>query len=461
MEKITLKEKLGFSIGEYSSSMVWQALMFFLPIFYTDTFGLTAGSLAIMFGVVRILDAFTDPVMGMIADRTESRWGKFRPYILWLAVPYGLFVVLLFTTPQLNYAGKVVYAYVTYSLMMLIYTAISIPYNSLIGVVSPSPGERTTMASYKFVFAYAAGISVQLLVIPLVGKFGAGNAASGYQTTMAIFAMVAIICFLISFWSVRERVKPDPQQITNIRSDLGDLITNRPWVILFFVSLFSLIYIAVRSAATAYFFKYYLDRESQMGIFMATGTIFVLLGVLPTKWLSARFGRKNLFIASLSIIMLCNMMFFFVRPQDIVLAYAINIIFSLASGPTMPLLWSMLSDVADYSEWKNHRRATGLVFSATTFSQKSGFAIGGIMVMTLFSWFGFVANELQSASSMMGIKLGMSLVPGVIALLAAVLLFFYPLNDQKVQQIASELEIRKNKGQNEFEIPEVEKPVRI
>jgi glycoside/pentoside/hexuronide:cation symporter, GPH family len=455
MEKISLKEKLGFSIGEYSSSMVWQALMFFLPIFYTDTFGLTAGSLAVMFGVVRILDAFTDPVMGMIADRTETKWGKFRPYLIWLAIPYGVFIVLLFTTPQFSYTGKVIYAYVAYSLMMLIYTAISIPYNSLIGVISPSPDVRTSVASYKFIFAYAAGISVQLLIIPMVGKFGAGNDASGYQITMAIFASIAIVCFLISFLSVKERVKPDPAQVTNVRRDLLDLFNNRPWVILFFVSLFSLIYIAIRSAATAYFFKYFMDREAQMGIFMATGTIFVLIGVLPTKWLSLRLGKKNLYIICMSIIVLCSVLFYFVRPQDLVLVYTIHIIFALASGPVMPLLWSMLSDVADYSEWKNKRRATGLVFSATTFSQKSGFAVGGIIVMGMFSWFGFSANEIQTEISLLGIRLAMSLVPGFLALIGTILLFFYPLTDQKVQQIATELEIRKDVRNSEFENPKV------
>jgi glycoside/pentoside/hexuronide:cation symporter, GPH family len=445
MSKVSVKEKLGFSLGEYSSSVVWQTLMFFLPFFYTDTFGLTAASVALMFGVVRIFDAFTDPIMGIIADRTNTRWGKFRPYILWLAIPYGLGIVLMFTTPGFSDSGKIIYAYVTYSFMMVIYTAIMIPYNSMIGVISPNPEERTSVSSYKFVFAYAAGFSVQLLIIPLVKKLGVGDAAKGYQLAMGIFAAISVVFLIISFLSVRERVKPDPDQVTSLRKDLKDLMSNRPWIILFLVSLSCLVYIAIRSADIAYFFKYYLDKEGQMGIFMAIGTVFVLLGVLPTKWLSSIFGKKKLFIICLLIIALSSLVFYFAGPEDIILIYAAQIVFSFASGPTMPLLWSMLADTADYSQWKNGRRATGLVYSAATFAQKSGFALGGVVVMGLLSWYGFVADQGQTPESIMGIRLAISVIPALIALLAAFLLVFYNLNDSTVKQIEKELSKRREK----------------
>ena len=446
MSKVSVKEKLGFSLGEYSSSVVWQTLMFFLPFFYTDTFGLTAASVALMFGVVRIFDAFTDPIMGLIADRTNTRWGKFRPYILWLAIPYGLGIVMMFTTPQLADSAKIIYAYITYSFMMVIYTAIMIPYNSLIGVISPKPDERTSVSSYKFVFAYAAGFSVQLLIIPMVRKLGIDDAAKGYQLTMGIFAAISVLFLLISFYSVRERVKPDPGQVTNLRKDLKDLMGNKPWIILFLVSLSCLIYIAIRSADIAYYFKYYLGREGQMGQFMAIGTVFVLLGVLPTRWLSSIFGKKKLFIISLMIISVACFGFYFAGPEDIVLIYALQIIFSLASGPTMPLLWSMLADTADYSQWKNGRRATGLVYSAATFAQKSGFALGGVIVMAMLSWYGFVADQGQTQSSIMGIRLAISIIPGIIALFAALLLVFYKLDDKMVYNIEKEL-AKRQEGQ--------------
>lgn len=423
MAKISTREKLGYSMGEYSSSMVWQTLMFFLPIFFTDTYGLSAANLALMFGVVRFFDAFTDPLMGMIADRTQTRWGKFRPYILWLSIPYGIFIVMLFSTPDLDQQGKIIYAYVSYSLMMLMYTAISIPYNSMIGVISPDPVERTSVASYKFIFAYAAGISVQLLIVPMVKKMGGGNDASGYQITMTYFAIIAVVFFVIAFLSSRERVNPDPAQQTNIQKDLKDLISNKPWIILFFVSLSTLIFIAIRSSATAYYFKYFMGRESEMGIFMAVGTIALLLGVLPTKWLANMTGKKKLFKFCMFTIVVSLFMFYFLKPHQVILVYGFQILFSLASGPVMPLLWSMLGDAADYSEYKNKRRATGLVFSALTFSQKTGFALGGIFMMAVLTQFGFDANQVQSTLSMEGIKLSMSVFPAIFALLGTVLLF--------------------------------------
>ncbi len=449
MSKVTVKEKIGFSLGEYSSSVVWQTLMFFLPFFYTDTFGLTAAGVAAMFGIVRIFDAFTDPLMGIIADRTNTRWGKFRPYILWLAIPYGLAIVLMFTTPSLSESGKIIYAYITYSIMMVIYTAIMIPYNSMIGVISPNPDERTSVSSYKFVFAYAAGFSVQLLIIPLVQKLGVGDAARGFQLTMGIFAAISVVFLIISFLSVRERVQPDPLQKTSLRNDIKDLMNNRPWKILFVVSLSTLIYIAIRSADIAYYFKYYLDKEGQMGIFMATGTIFVLLGVLPTRWLSSIFGKKKLFIYCLIIIALSSSVFYFAGPEDMLLIYTAQIIFSLASGPTMPLLWSMLADTADYSQWKNGRRATGLIYSAATFAQKTGFAVGGVIVMAMLSWFGFIADQMQTDLSLMGIRLAISFIPAAIALVAAILLMFYNLEDRMVENIEKELTKRKEKPKTE------------
>jgi len=463
--KISVKEKVGFSLGEYSSSVVWQTLMYFLPIFYTDTFGLTAATVGTMFFVVRIFDAFTDPVMGMLADRTETRWGKYRPFILWLAVPFGLGAVLMFTTPDLAENAKLVYAYVTYSVMMVVYTAIMIPYNSLIGVISPNPDERTTVSSYKFVFAYAAGFSVQLLLMPLVRDLGGGNDAKGYQMAMAIFASVSVVFLLISFFAVRERVTPSKEQKSKIKEDVKDLLQNKPWVVLFGLSLVTLIYVAIRSADIMYFFKYYLNNEAiidelksvahttwqtrvsimlyNSGTFMAVGTAFVLLGVLPTKWLSNRLGKKKLYMGCMGIITLSSLLFLYAKPQNLGLIYAAQILFSLASGPTMPLLWSMLADAADYSEWKNNRRATGLVYSAATFAQKAGFSLGGAIVMAVISSFGYVANQVQTESAILGIRLSISVLPAIVSALGILLLVFYKLDDKFVKQIEHELNERK------------------
>jgi GPH family glycoside/pentoside/hexuronide:cation symporter len=442
-EKLTIKEKLGFSAGEYSSSIVWQTLMFFLPVFYTDTFGLTAASVGTMFLIIRFFDAFNDPVMGIIADRTKTRWGKFRPYLLWFAAPYGILAMLMFTTPGFSYTGKLIYAYVTYGLMMVIYTIIMIPYNSWVGVISPNSEERTSVSSYKFVMAYLAGITVQALVLPMVEHFGHGDDAEGYKTTMIILGTISIIFFLITFFSAKERVQPEAKVKSDIKEDLKDLIKNEYWIIVFFTSMLLLTYIVIRSGAIMYYFEYYLGKKELASAFMVVGTIATLVGVLPTKWLSSKMGKRNLFIISLAIIAVSQLVFYIASPDNIVLIFAAQIVFSLASGPTMPLVWSMLADTADYSEWKSHRRATGLIFSATNMSIKTGVALGGAAIMWVLSAFGYVSNSEQTPEAIAGIKSIMSFIPAGIAILAIIPLLFYKLDDKKLEVIEADLKARK------------------
>jgi len=442
-EKLSIKEKLGFSAGEYSSSIVWQTLMFFLPAFYTDTFGLTAASVGVMFLVVRFFDAFNDPIMGVIADRTNTRWGKFRPYLLWFAVPYGVLAMLMFSTPDFDYNGKLVYAYITYSLMMIIYTVIMIPYNSWVGVISPNSEERTSVSSYKFVFAYLAGLSVQAMVLPMVSYFGNGDDALGYKTTMIILGSVSIVFFLVTFFTAKERVQPEAKVKSNIKDDLKDLLHNKDWIMIFITSMLLLIYVIIRSGDIMYYFEYYLGNKDLATSFMVVGTIATLLGVLPTKWLSSKIGKRKLFIISLIIIALSQLAFFFAGPEDIVLIFAAQIIFSLASGPTMPLMWSMLADTADFSEWKTHRRATGLIFSATNMSIKSGVAIGGAAIMWMLAFYGYEPNQAQSEESIFGIKMLMSIIPAIIAAICIIPLLFYKLNEDKLAVIEADLKARK------------------
>lgn len=428
---LSFGEKLGFSIGEYSASIVWQTLMFFLPVFYTDTFGISAATAGTMFLVVRLFDAINDPLMGSIADNTKTRFGRFRPYLLWISIPYGLAAVLMFTVPNFDEQGKIIYAYITYTLMMVIYTAIMIPYNSMVAVLSPNPEERTTISSYKFVFAYAAGMTVQALVIPLVAKLGDGNDVLGYQYTMMIFGGICILFFLISFFSSKERVSPPSTQKFNLREDFKSLLSNKAWVILFISALLMLIYIAIRSSAIVYFFSYYLNDKGGASAFMVTGTIAVLLGVLPTKWLASKFGKKRVFVVSLVIIAISSLGFQFVG-TNIVGIYVCQIVFSLASGPSMPLLWSMLADAADHGQVQFGRRNTALIYSAATLGQKAGFSIGGAFSLWILAWFGYVANVEQTPETIQGIRMSISVVPAIIAALSAIVLAFYPLNDSQV-----------------------------
>jgi GPH family glycoside/pentoside/hexuronide:cation symporter len=441
--KLSIKEKLGYSFGEFAGSSLWQTMMFFLPAFYTDVFLLPATATATLFVVIRIFDALNDPIIGAIADRTNSRWGKFRPYLLWGAFPLGITTVMMFTTPDMSEGGKLTYAYITYFLLLVFYTLVMVPFNSLVGVISPNPDERTSIASYKFVFAYGAGLVVQGLLIPAVERLGEGDEARGYQLAMTGLAAICVVALFVAFRSTRERVKPDPKADTSLKADLGDIFSNRPWLILFASSIIFLIYIGTRSAAVMYYFEYFVGRKDLASIFMVSGTVAVLLGVLPTKYLSKRMGKRNLFIVVLALIAGSLVVNYFARPEDLVLIFATQIVFSLASGPTMPLLWSMLADTADYSEWKNGRRATGLVYSAATMAQKTGVAIGAALMLGIIGQFGYVANVAQTPDSLQGIKLTMTVVPAVIALAGLLLLFFYNLTDAKLEEIAQDLEARR------------------
>lgn len=442
MNYLNNKEKIGFSVGEYSASIVWQTLMFFLPSFYTDTYGLSAAAAGTMFLVVRLFDAVNDPLMGAIADNTNTKWGKFRPFLLWFAIPYGVCAVLMFTVPDFGETGKIIYAYATYILMMLVYTAIMIPYNAMVGVITPDSHERTTISSLKFVFAYAAGMTVQAFVIPLVARLGQGNDVMGYRLTMMIFGTISIICFLIAFYTSKERVQPPINQQFNIKKDLLNLLKNRAWVILFLTSLFILIYVAIRSAVIVYYWQYLVGAKEGAGTFMVAGTLCVLLGVLPTKWLSKKIGKKNLFIWCMVIIGLSSICFYWAGTNMIWL-YTCQIIFSLASGPTFPLIWAMLADAADYGEYHHNRRNTGLIYSAATLGQKAGFSIGGAIALWVLAWYGYEANVVQSASSLMGINLLISIIPGAIAILITGLIWLYPTSDKEMLYINHELKSRR------------------
>ena len=441
--KLSIKEKIGYSIGDFAGSSLWQTMAFFLPVFYTDVFLLPAASVATLFMVVRIFDALNDPIMGTIADRTRSRWGKFRPYLLFGSVPLGLLTALMFTTPDLSDSGKLVYAYVTYFLLLVLYTLVMVPYNTLVGVMTSNPVERTSLSSYKFVFAYAAGLMVQALLIPMVSKLGQGNEAQGYQLSMTGLGIICVIALVIAFASTKERVKPDPKVQTSLKNDLKDIMQNRPWLILFCCTAMVFIYIGIRSASVMYYFEYFVGRRELAAVFMVSGTVAVLLGVLPTKILSQKFGKRNLFLACLAVIIISLVVNYLAAPENLILIFATQITFSFASGPTMPLVWSMLADTADYSEWKNGRRATGLIYSVATFGQKTGIAIGASLMLAIISYYGYQANVAQSPESQLGIRICMTIVPALIALAGTILLIFYNLPDRKLINIEKELNERR------------------
>ena len=446
MEKLQFREKLGYGLGDTASNFFFATFNVFLLYYYTDIFGLTAAAVGTMFLLTKILDAVSDPIMGLIADRTNSRWGKFRPYLLWAAVPYGFCGYAMFANPDLSYTGKLIYAYVTYSLMMLAYTAINVPYSALMGVISPSSIERTKVASYRFFCAFAAGWLVGTFVTPLKNILGSGDEALGFKLTMAIFAVVSVALFWITFATTKERVAPTPTK-SDMKLDFKALLGNGPWRALFAAGIFTLINIAVRNGTLLYYFKYFVGDDGtriflifdKTAVFMSLGLLAMMVGVVLTKTLSQRFEKRQLMIVLSFLNALSMAAFYFTPPDQYWLMVAINCAGMLAAGPTPALVWSMYADCADYGEWKSGRRTTALVFSTVQFSHKMGLAVGAGLAGIILSWFGFVANETQSASSMAGIRFMFSVFPAVFALMGIVAIYFYRIDSKLTRQIEQDL----------------------
>jgi GPH family glycoside/pentoside/hexuronide:cation symporter len=461
---LRFREKLGYGLGDTASNFFFQTFNIFLLYYYTDVFGLSAAAVGTMFFVTKLWDAINDPLMGIIADRTQTRFGKFRPYLLWVAVPYGILGFLMFANPDLSDSGKLVYAWVTYTLMMMIYTAINVPYSALMGVMTPSSQERTVLSSYRFVCAFGGGLLISMLVRPLIQFFGEGDEARGFSLTMALFAVLSIALFWYTFSTTRERVVTPSDQKSNLKNDLKYLVSNRPWLVLFLAAIFTLANIAVKNAVTVHFFKYYVGDDGtsiflfmdQTTLFLTAGMLAMIIGVAGTRLLTRHFEKKALMIWLSLMNAVSMIIIFFIPPDQYWTMMAVNIVGMFLVGPTPALVWSMYADVADYGEWKFGRRTTGLVFSAAQFAQKFGLTIGGGLSGWLLGAFGFVANTDQTESSLLGIRLMFTVIPACLAAMNALVLLLYNLSDGKVGQIETELEHRRqqNVGTHSVPVPE-------
>jgi GPH family glycoside/pentoside/hexuronide:cation symporter len=444
--KLAVKEKVGYALGDTAANFIFQTMVMFQLAFYTDTFGITAAAAGTLLVVVRVWDAIFDPIMGIVADKTKTKWGKFRPWILWTAVPFGIMGFLAFVTPDFSQSGKLIYAYVTYIILMMVYSANNLPYSALSGVMTGDLGERTSLSSYRFVFAMLAQLIIQGLALPMVSYFGGGNSAKGYQYTMAIFSTLAVFLFFITFSTTKERIQPDPKQRASIKEHFGDLLKNGPWLAMFILTLILFITLAMRGSVIFYYFRYYVgseNYESLFSLFNVLGTVSTIIGIFFSKGLAMKFGKRNVFVGGLAGTAFFCVLFIFFPPKAIELMYATEMLRQFVYGFTIPLLWAMMADVADYSEWKNNRRATGIIFSAIVFALKAGLGFGGAITGFVLSMYGYVPNAAQTETALNGIVMTMSIFPAISFAICGVCLFFYRIDKKLEIQITDELTIRR------------------
>ena len=457
---IKLKEKIGYGFGDMASSMFWKLFGSYLMIFYTDVFGLPAAVVGTLFLVTRVWDSAFDPIVGVVADRTHSRWGKFRPYLLFLAIPFSVIGVLTFVTPSFGDNGKLVYAYVTYSLMMMVYSAINVPYASLLGVMSDNPKERNTLSTYRMAFAYIGSFIALLLFMPLV-NFWSGHSKEiadqqqGWTLAVAVIAVMCALLFIGCFALTRERVKALHEKQAPLKEDLKDLWKNRPWWILLGAGVAALVFNSIRDGATVYYFKYFIVEEDFQtisffgvsfvlsGLYLSVGQIANIAGVILAAPVSNRIGKKQTYMGSMAIATVLSILFFWFDKDNLALIFTFQILISICAGSIFPLLWSMYADCTDYSELKTGNRATGLIFSSSSMSQKFGWAIGSALTGWLLSYFGFVANEVQQAEAIQGIKMFMSFLPAAGTLLSIVFISMYPLSEKMMLEISAALNSRR------------------
>jgi GPH family glycoside/pentoside/hexuronide:cation symporter len=416
---------------------------FWLLFFYTDVYGISAAAAGTIMMIARFWDMAIDPIIGVVSDRTNTRWGKFRPYILFGAIPYAVLAILTFTTPDFGEVGKIIYAGATYVLLMTAYAFINLPYSALGAVMSADTYERAGLNTYRFIAGFIGQFVVTGLALTLANYFGGGDKAQGFQYTVFLFAGLSLVFFFITFKTTKERVQPPKEQKNSVKADFGNLFKNRAWVILAIVGIVSFIMFAMQNAAIAYYFKYYLGREDNVQLFNVLGTVALIVALPLSKPLAKRFGNKNVFIGSSLISGLFFMLIYLPGVTDLTTIYVFNIIAKMAYAPAVPLLWTMIADSADYGEWKSGRRATGLYFSAAVFAQKAGWGIGAAIAGWILSISNFMPNVEQTSEAITGIKLLVSVIPGILYMSCAIFMIFYNIDKKTTDLMKKDLEAKR------------------
>ena len=436
---LTIKEKVAYGLGDTASNIIFQTVMMFLLIFYTDVVGLSPAVVGTMFLVVRIFDAITDPLMGALADRTKTKWGQFRPYLLWLAVPFGILSVLAFTTPDLSDTNKIIYAFVTYTLLMMVYTAINIPYCSLGGVLTADPKERVSVQTYRFIFAMLSGVLVAACTMPMVEYFGHGDSAKGYQMTMIVMSVFGVILFLLCFAGTKERIAAPMNQKVSFKDSMKQLWLNDQARLLCLAGVFLLTGQVLRFTLAVYYVKYFLGREDLITTFMTIGMVGSLLGCAVAQPLAKRFCKIKSYISLQIIAAIICISSFFIASDQVILACVSFFFWKFFLDMATPLLWAKMADAIDYGHWKNGVRITGMVYSTIIFFIKLGVAFGGALAGWALAYYGYQADVVQTEETTQGILLSFTLYPALGSLIAAVIMRWYILDNKKVEQIHQEL----------------------
>lgn len=495
-DRVSVKEKIGYALGDTAANFVWRAVIVFLPFFLTEAAGIGAAAVGVLLLVCRIWDGVTDLAMGAVADRTRTRWGKFRPWILWTAVPFGVMGVLTFSAPDLGPTARLLYAYLTYSGLIILYTMNNVPYNSLMGVMSPDPTERGNISSYRFFFAFLGGLFLQGFTPPLIDALSNPGAAairaseafasgglewfgglfysllSGissffntpffhslygtgpgfpYTASMTFFSVIAVVLFVITFVSTRERIRPSLVQQSTLKQDLSDLVHNGPWLILFAVGILFVTFTTLKNGVIMYYFTYYVGSVGLAGLFMVINLLGAMIGAALTGVFVKYMSKRRLMLYSITLGIVSSVLLYLPGPDDIVPIFILGTLTEFSTGPMVTLFFAMLADTADYSEWKNHRRATGLFYSAGTVAMKFGSGVGGALTGFLLAAFGYTAlvqgqQIVQSAEAVQGIRLLISVIPAVVAGLMFIAFLFYKLDEKRLIEIGSDLSMRRAPG---------------
>lgn len=475
-QKISVIEKIGYSLGDLAANLVFQTLVTYLAYFYTDIYGLKPEDASVITLIVGLIAGFGfNPMVGALADRTATKWGKFRPWILFTSVPLGITALLAFSTPDFSYKGKMIYAAATYSLLLLLYAANNLPYAALSGVITGDMGERNSISSYRFVAVMFAQFFVQVFMLPIILSVGNGDKAAGIETVMTWLAIIGSVMLLITFFTTKERIIPKPEQKSTLKEDLKDIFQNRPWIIMLTVTAFIFITLAMKGGSYVYYFNNYVDETSLksfispittffssvgmnffgedpksagFGLFNAGGIIMMIVGITFSKRFADKYGKRDTFIASLFISTLFVLFFVFYPPKAVGIMFLSQILHGFFYGISTPLLWAMIADVADYSEWKNNRRATAIIFSAMMVGLKVGLSIGSSLVALIIGKYGYISTEgtenvVQPETVAAGAKMLVSVFPSIPFFIACGLLLFYKINKKMEVQIEKDLAERR------------------